>query len=83
MSIKYDSPASVHKFVSRRDALTLEGSQVFQGSLKDCVKYFMAKSHTERPFLDMQVSEDSGLGKAILEPPEIIRLAQRDDFPKH
>jgi hypothetical protein len=82
MPIKYDSPASVHKFVSRRDALTFEGSQVFEGTLKDCVRYFMVKSPTERPFLDMQVSDDSGLGKAILEPDEIMGLVQRNDFPK-
>ena len=82
MSIKYDSPASVHKFVSRRDALTLAGSQVWEGALKDCVRYFLAKSPTERQFLDIDVSEDSGLDKAILEPAVIIALAQRDDFPK-
>jgi hypothetical protein len=87
LPINYDAPASLHRWNSlekkrARDAQMYGTRQIWDGTLAGCVKQFIAKPSARKPLYDIMVGEEAGVGKTILEPRDIVEIANRSDFPK-
>ena len=84
--IDYDAPASLHKWTAldrRRAGNRAVGcSEMFAGTLVECVTQFLTKAESLKPLYDIMVSEQAGLGDAILDYKDIEAIAGRSDFPK-
>ena len=86
MSIKYDAPASLHKWdsVSQRrpgDVQSFASRIVWEGTLKGCVHQFLERPKAQQALYEIMVGEEAGLGKTILEPDDVVAIAEREDFP--
>jgi hypothetical protein len=54
---------------------------IYEGTLGDCVKQFMAKPISQRPLYEIPTERPASLDKTVLEAPEIVEIAGRGDFP--
>jgi hypothetical protein len=85
MTINYDAPASLHKWETLEkkragDAQMLGAHQIWDGTLRGCIKQFLDKPESQRPLYDIMIGEEAGIGKTILEPSDIMAIASREDF---
>jgi hypothetical protein len=85
--INYDAPASPHRWASLEkkragDAAMFGSRQIWDSTLAGCIQHFMRKPDTQKQLYDIMTDASAGVGKTILEPDDIIRIASRPDFPK-
>jgi hypothetical protein len=85
--INYDAPASLHRWTSLEkkragDAAMFGSRQIWDSTLAGCVQQFMRKPDTQKQLYDIMTDASAGIGKTILEPDDILRIASRPDFPK-
>jgi hypothetical protein len=85
--ILYDLPATLQKWPSleaRRLATgdTIHARRVFEGTLAECIREFLAKPISQRPLYEIFTDRQAGLRDSILGPSSILEIAEREDFPR-
>jgi hypothetical protein len=85
--IQYEMPAALYKWPSleaRRLSTgdTIWAHQIFEGTLAECIREFMAKPISRRPLYEIFTERQPGLRDSILGANHILEIAEREDFPK-
>src|SRR6478672_8009915 len=86
--INFDSPATLRKWPSLNNERLQEGRSaylVFEGTLDECIKEFMAKPESSRHLYEIHTAPQPPLITEVLSSEQVVELARLRDFllPSH
>ena len=81
--INFDSPATLRKWPSLNNERLKEGRSaylVFEGTLDECIKEFMAKPESSRHLYEIHTAPQPPLITEVLLGEQVVELARLRDF---
>jgi hypothetical protein len=81
--INFDSPATLRKWPSLHNERIREGRSaylVFEGTLDECIKEFMAKPESSRHLYEIHTAPQPPLITEVLSSEQVVELARLRDF---
>jgi hypothetical protein len=86
MPINYDVWATLQKWPLAdrlpRTGEILTPEQIYDGTLSECIKEFMAKPTSQRPLYEIFTEAQLAFTTTILSATDMLDIASRDDFHK-
>ena len=85
VQINFDAPAVLRKWPTIKNELIspADGGRpysMYQGTLDDCIRQFMAKPANQRHLYEIHTSQQGELISAVLSAGQIVKLARLRDF---